>query len=72
MIYNFIFLLILNLSIIYFIKKIAKIANIFDIPDRHLKLHKKKNSNHWRDNFDNKLFNNFLVSNLIFKKFFSF
>ena len=42
MIYNFIFLLILNLSIIYYIQKIAKIVNIFDIPDKQLKLHKKK------------------------------
>ena len=42
MIYNFIFLLILNLSIIYYIKKLAKIANIFDIPDKQLKLHRKK------------------------------
>ena len=42
MIYNFIFLLILNLSITYYIQKIAKIVNIFDIPDKQLKLHKKK------------------------------
>ena len=42
MILNFISLVILNLLIIYYIKKISKIANIFDIPDKKLKLHKKK------------------------------
>ena len=35
-------LTILNLSIIFYFKKFIKIINIFDIPDKKLKLHKKK------------------------------
>ena len=42
MIISFVFLLILNLFIIFYIDELAKLINIYDKPDNKLKLHKKK------------------------------
>ena len=42
MISIFILLLLLNLSIFFNFEKLSKIINIYDIPDKKLKLNKKK------------------------------
>ena len=42
MIFIFILLLLLNLLIFFNFEKLSKIINIYDIPDKKLKLHKKK------------------------------
>jgi UDP-GlcNAc:undecaprenyl-phosphate GlcNAc-1-phosphate transferase len=39
---SFIFLFIFNLLFLFFYKKISNIYNVFDIPDRKRKIHKKK------------------------------
>ena len=42
MIISFVFLLIMNLFIIFYIDGLSKLINIYDTPDNKLKLHKKK------------------------------
>ena len=42
MIFFFTLLIVLNLFIFFNLKKISKIINIYDVPDKKLKLHKKK------------------------------
>ena len=42
MIFIFILLILLNLLIFFNFEKLSKIINIYDIPDKKLKLHKKK------------------------------
>lgn len=64
-----ILLIILNLSIVLTFDKFAKIVNVYDTPDKKLKLHKKKNTNIGWFNFSNKLFHNFFIPIILFKFF---
>ena len=59
-------LLFINLAIFLNFKKFAEVINVYDAPDKKLKLHKKKNSNSWWINFNNQLLNLFVISITIF------
>ena len=63
-----ILLIILNLSIVLTFDKFAKIVNVYDTPDKKLKLHKKDTNIRWF-NFSNKLFHNFFIPIFLFKFF---
>ena len=60
-------LMLLNLCIFFNLKKFSIIVNIYDIPDKKLKLHKKKNSYYWWNNFSDKFFCFIYLSNFFFK-----
>ena len=53
MIFIFIILSGINLLIFLNFQRLSKIINIYDLPDKKLKLHKKKNANFGGCNFIN-------------------